>query len=909
MAVCLFAAESFHDPTQLPLDFWRRSIAPAQGFAIDSDPQKLVPPSLCNFFKSSYQQYKEDTNTVASWLATTAQSHGYPQDLLLNQNLNNAHTPCPQSTRRLKGKKRMEAKQAAATSSGAARKPTYVIAINDFIRLAQFIAAKRKPLVKVPVYFTEALERAIKNRKKHGIVAASLTDSKEANNSHSHFVGVLEHVRKVLGPFMPTKAVKEPKPTSTTPTNKFGNRFTTLHVEEPATEFLNTPVIDTQPAPNFKAEQLDDREEARTAFQLLCEDIYEIRQVVCNLWVGYKFGQYDLIAISLVTNTAVDFVRALENDVSPLLEKHGGSSELLESLWKAKKSYMHKTEDGLEHDKEQASLYAVAEKVMYNAHLLLQRFMKHVGPSSRNHIPFYPSDNGYDPTSCRETKTPSEKFVEDTVLLNGFLSLATFHIRRAFREETTLEDELIRGLRLLLQTEKIQLWNVLSIQLFLDMHHILRQDADRPFHEMREAAYKTEMTIDQTLDFHKHLRPEDWPEPCDRAIKNLKIQIDVFIRNDPYQKITEGVRGCPEIEEFLLFRRNPVLCGLWMYRFQVVAHEVGVLISGTLGGVLYTCHLYHAIRNEKLLQTPWEDMETLMELQAESTFGNRRPENRNECMRRFLLATGVSASTFAKDSRVRGIKRSKCLTRGLAWQAPLTRIFRHRYCENSRRFDFTPEELEKIMEKTGNWADDGYEEIGIRDVIIGLDSSWPTRSQARREAKGKSKGQAPQRVPMPVLLKRMCNALQGETKELTFDYLHMHRQCWSLLRSIKQESLETFRKMDGSHILEEEGQLPQLVGFILSSALPESKPSRTASSNAESSGALCPLLAKSANAIEALIDRGEGSVAQERVFGDNPDRPTEVIGAPSDLAVLPQVGAKARRLIIPQPAIAYHRIG
>ncbi|KAK8177434.1 hypothetical protein IWX90DRAFT_510218 [Phyllosticta citrichinensis] len=51
-----------------------------------------VPPSLCDFLKSSYQQYKEDTNTVASWLAITARSYGYPQDLLQNQNINNAPT-------------------------------------------------------------------------------------------------------------------------------------------------------------------------------------------------------------------------------------------------------------------------------------------------------------------------------------------------------------------------------------------------------------------------------------------------------------------------------------------------------------------------------------------------------------------------------------------------------------------------------------------------------------------------------------------------------------------------------------------------------------------------------------------------------------------------------------------------
>ncbi|KAK8177419.1 hypothetical protein IWX90DRAFT_492109 [Phyllosticta citrichinensis] len=115
----------------------------------------------------------------------------------------------------------------------AARKPAYVIATNDFIRLAEYIAAKRKPLVKVPVYFTEALNRAIKNQKKHSIVAASLTDSKEANNSHSHFVGVLEHVRK--GSFVN----EQPYPSFESAIKRFDNKSLIFYARKTEHEKLH----------------------------------------------------------------------------------------------------------------------------------------------------------------------------------------------------------------------------------------------------------------------------------------------------------------------------------------------------------------------------------------------------------------------------------------------------------------------------------------------------------------------------------------------------------------------------------------------------------------------------------------------------------------------------------------------
>jgi hypothetical protein len=38
-----------------------------------------------DFLKSSYKQYKEDTDAVATWLATTAKKCGYAVDLLVNK--------------------------------------------------------------------------------------------------------------------------------------------------------------------------------------------------------------------------------------------------------------------------------------------------------------------------------------------------------------------------------------------------------------------------------------------------------------------------------------------------------------------------------------------------------------------------------------------------------------------------------------------------------------------------------------------------------------------------------------------------------------------------------------------------------------------------------------------------------
>ncbi|KAK8176896.1 hypothetical protein IWX90DRAFT_491143, partial [Phyllosticta citrichinensis] len=87
---------------------------------------------------------------------------------------------------------------------------------------------------------------------------------------------------------------------------------------------------------------------------------------------------------------------AMNNIYNFTPEDDRGLRDLLVDTAKNQGSYMHDDADVPEPDKspdgkELSSLYAVAENVISNAHLLLQRFTKTVGPSNPNHIPFYSS--------------------------------------------------------------------------------------------------------------------------------------------------------------------------------------------------------------------------------------------------------------------------------------------------------------------------------------------------------------------------------------------------------------------------------------------------------------------------------------------------------------------------------------
>lgn len=131
---------------------------------------------LSDFITSSYIQYKADTNTVASWLATTAKNCGYASDLLQQ---NNQKQQPNQPSQRLKGKARKQAREAAKELGGNTTQqklPTCTIPVQEFVSLAEYIAGYTKLPVSVPMSFVIALDRAISVRKEHGSYVSQLPE-------------------------------------------------------------------------------------------------------------------------------------------------------------------------------------------------------------------------------------------------------------------------------------------------------------------------------------------------------------------------------------------------------------------------------------------------------------------------------------------------------------------------------------------------------------------------------------------------------------------------------------------------------------------------------------------------------------------------------------------------------------
>ena len=107
---------------------------------------------LPNFLYDTYQQYKADTEKIATWLAETAKHCGWAEANEANGTTNIQSNKAP----KLKGRARKLARDAAAaekagapSKKNVAKEQMYIIRMKDFVPMAQLIAHATDSAIKM----------------------------------------------------------------------------------------------------------------------------------------------------------------------------------------------------------------------------------------------------------------------------------------------------------------------------------------------------------------------------------------------------------------------------------------------------------------------------------------------------------------------------------------------------------------------------------------------------------------------------------------------------------------------------------------------------------------------------------------------------------------------------------------
>lgn len=635
---------------------------------------------------------------------------------------------------------------------------------------------------------------------------------------------------------MPTENTDE----NTSETTELANRFASLVVFEPSSEFLNAPDVQrpskTQNDPNrYESEPLDSLEDAFFALTALVNDMNQVRSRVQWIWSNYKIGIFDLAAAAIATNTAIDLVRNMMEDVIPLLNTHGGLGHMLERFHVMQCMRKGWSIDDITHSKRDDfndnfnyKTYDVAEGTYLAAYRMLASFVDVLQP---NQLPLYKEGMfGYfDPRSDRARKTGRQKFEDDRALLMPFFTeLITVII--GF-DDWLVKDEFIRGMEELRKTRQVPFYAVFATQIFLDITYELGPAVERPFDTMRGHLSFMDNDIKEHFQFHSKLKIDNWPASNDAALRELQRHIH-WIERDPVRAVQiRNLRrldaNIPEIKSHRLFRMSPVISGLMLYHFRGRYHDAGIALANAWGSIQYCQHLYNALQPQLPIGTNWPDMDVVYtNLGADNFFvGGERPKTLLDSFLKFSLQMGTSAAAMSARRRKKTSLFSKAGPRGFKdGVSPVQAMFAPRYVQRNGQFGLTPEHVNRIVELS-LFEQEGSDEDGT--LILGQiedpeklkekKKKWRqqnSQQQSSRKGSGKTKHDG-LRMTVEQLVEQLILSLNAEMLEFSFPYMHMHRECWQVLRAVRKSCDAILRELYTPAYMERESELPFVVGWIL----------------------------------------------------------------------------------------------
>ncbi|WYZ35066.1 hypothetical protein EsH8_I_001342 [Colletotrichum jinshuiense] len=734
---------------------------------------------------STYQQYKRDTNIVASWLATTATGSGYTK--LLSQPVTAATSSKP-SSQRLKGKARKDAKKTQVPEQAAPLpdiEPKHVIAIKDFVPLAQFVSGKLDGgSLGVPEFFSSALNRAIETRKRFSALLGGIQKFQDfhGDKKHTFFVTVLERVREAFKPHVDafdisalkdaTAGINQNETTKSDNDDGPKNMFAVLDVYEPSMSFLAAPDIDhpAQARTEYVAEEDNSTIEALFVYTAFLKDLGQLQDEILEMWGEYKTGSRDLAAVSVATNTALQFARNMEQEIAPALEKLQGPLVAIHLFYEAACAAR-----GLDPFKKERigddfnyECYKEGSEAYFIAFSLLNSFS-----TTHTDLPTYNGKFGWYDDKV-QAKNNRERWQEDKAALLEVFADQTllFEVLKG----VPVHDEFTKGLKMMLKTREIPVWLCFATQVYLDVLKFLGpsvRNGERDF--QRSTKYIADSLSKAMPHFgNREATIKDDMRDC------LKLATMWGGGKDPFNviRIASGLQERPS--NFL--EHHPVYCGLYLHYVRTLFHRTGIAYAAKPGNVMHGIQLYQAVQQEGLLQDSekWNVLDAMLESQGNSTFFIGDPPKSPEAyFKNFSLSKGVSAAQWIQNrSNNKRVATSKAGIRYIKFKGVCSLYFGPRIQVDSDPRGLNAEVVDLILERSGWLKRAELAEPSSNAELLSTTESSP------KDQKANSKSH--RAIGPSELVRQVCFAIDNEVPELTADYFHVDRICWEILKRSRE---------------------------------------------------------------------------------------------------------------------------
>ncbi|KAF7186234.1 hypothetical protein HII31_12476, partial [Pseudocercospora fuligena] len=714
--------------------------------------------------------YKAGTNKLISWLVTNARRAGADLSFLVDKQILTGNTK-------------------SLTK--------YQVPVKELSGLAKAIA-NASPKIAVPSSILTLARSVVNLRKQATAFLARLTKSKQARANapdagHRHFIKVLEQIIVILQ----SESEDSIDPDDVT------NVFSALTLEEPATEDETAsaaPKDDETDNGEYELEfvELDDIIKIFLPVTRLLttfvssfaffKDINELREHIHGLWQDYRLGKLDLMSAAVTTDTALGIMKQTSEELGQSVQNLSHWTSMVKTLTTYVNAFGDTTDE-------------FSAWVCAGSAYKLKKFSEILNPDT---LPVMkPGHFGvYNPKQDRFQLSGREREHEDVIVLMELLP--EFAKMSRLKMELPVPDELTTGLMKMMDActiDALPMHAIFATEVLLDIHHVLREDAERPFEELQAVGKRVIIAADAWLG-NARIRPLTiWPSKNDDILKQVRAVAQEWTQNDIIAEACANTRskvpGKPR--PHWLLRNHPVLSGLLVFQINALLQEAGMNVCTSWGSIIYPAHIYNAAKQSADLDSAWPDMDYLISVHSpQRIFVGAPPTDAAEYLKRFLLAMGASASNFARNRRPGGralIVPSKKGPRGLKTTSPVKDVFGPKYIYR---------ESKAVPLTTPNLV-----------AMLAVASKAERTSTPSVELQAFSREMLLQKQFTPIqLLTIVREGVAAEELHLLFDYFAIHRKGYEILQTLQTRLHDRFVKYFGPAYLEDKVQLPFIVGYI-----------------------------------------------------------------------------------------------
>ena len=742
---------------------------------------------------TTYKLYQDKKDQIAQWLVE--RSNACDSDKTRSGPTKSSGQG---SSMRLKGKARKEARKLKSATNGGSgvaahpQPPASRIRISQFPELARKIMESDQDNPKVPVAILELAQDVLELRKEFERFNYNEVgiDASSRNNLDMRYLKPLEELIDILKP-------GTARPESMIPKNydeKAGDRnvealsdHTDLEGLSKKLENLLTAATDHKSAnasatpPNSSSRPGSQPELAMAcddmylALYCLFKDINSIRHFVRSVWTNFALGQKNLVFASVMTNTAIDLVKCIEEDFldTHVLFKDG--EQVIRFFYGATHTLRDRKfdpklrlDDWLDDD-----CANIAQWSYVPVKCVLRSFCNEIRPGR---LPYVNPQRrrAYEPQANRIAMSVKERFEEDKAILTEALNDCAL---LALAAEGPGEDHLTKSVRQMWKTRKISLALCFASQVYLDTSYILRHKKGVGLCELQRAGVDARDRLHAALNAPRSFR--NWPGGTELILERTIDHIKFCITDDTVDRMRKEICG-PEYsslpkEPFDVLLRHPQICGTFKYHLALKMRQAGTALAFGGGSVLYVAHLYNALRQTSHLDIQWPQLEACVSAHTpEKVFLGDCPTTIEECNKRCMILLEEWAGAFVGRNIVR--KRSQA-----------ERIARN---------------------------------YGIQPLNLGACYEHSAAASDNKDTPPPQETWEGTRPPSPLKLMELLERdMTADCRSLDYDYFMMHFQCMRLLRKLRSALYKTLVRHIGHWYIGRDDQLPLIAGYIIAVAV------------------------------------------------------------------------------------------